>query len=147
MGNEGKFTEQVEANFWNKKSVWKVYSRRTKNNDKDVVKGKTGKMWVENFDFEDWHELEDQYIDSCQSSSDSSSDISESDKEALEVEEMNSEKIREVAEEAGLEGLRCLMNSRVMEERHKINEDERIERSDEALEKCLMETQVMEMEG
>ena len=70
---------------------------------------------VENFDSEDWQELKDQCIDSCQSSNDSSSENSESDKEALEVEEDNTVNNREVVEEARFEGLRSLLDSQVIE--------------------------------
>ena len=103
-GNEGRVTDQVEDSFWNKKSKWKVYSSHTKKKDKEAVKGKAGKVWGENSDFDYWHELEDQCIDSRQSSYDSSSNNSESDKEAMEVEEMNIVDIREAMKKRVLRG-------------------------------------------
>ena len=60
MSFERKFNDQVEASFRNKKSEWKVYSRCPKGkNEKEIVKGKVGKEWVENSYYEDWQELED----------------------------------------------------------------------------------------
>ena len=66
---------------------------------------------------------------------------------------MNTVNIREVAEEAGFEGLRSLLDSQVMElDGQKINEGEMVERSEDVgqpigsntdWKRCLLESQVM----
>ena len=134
-----------------------IHVAQKKKKDKEAVKGKVGNVWLVNSDSDDWRELEDQCIDLCQSSYDSSSDNSESDKEALEVEEVNTVNIKEAAEEVGFEELRSLLDSQVIEsEGQKTNEGEMVERSEdvgqpvgpnEDWKKCLLESQVMEMDG
>lgn len=86
MGNEGRFRDQVEVNFWNKKSEWKVYSRHKHKKDKESIRGKEGKSWPESSDKDDWFGLEGQYNVPGQFSNNSTSENFELDKEALEVE-------------------------------------------------------------
>ena len=62
--------------------------------------------------------------DSCRSFYYSSSDNSVSDKEALECEEINTEKDREATEEEAFEGVRCLLGSQgAGADMHTTNED------------------------
>ena len=114
MGKDDGNADQKEINYWNKRSEWKVYSC-WKRIDREVVNEKAGMVILENSEFEEWHELEEEWLGSGQSSYNSSSDNSELDREVLEVEEINIENIVEEAEEAGFEGFRSLMDQHVLE--------------------------------
>lgn len=70
-----------------------------------------GKRRPDSYDHVDNQRLEAQLIDSCQSIYDSFSDNSKSDKEALEIEEVNTKNDREAGEEVAFEGVRCLLGS------------------------------------
>ena len=69
---------------------------------------------LENFIHDNWQRLEEQFIDSCQSTY-TSSEKYESDKEVFEIEEVDSKKDREVGEEEGYEGMRLLMGEKATE--------------------------------
>ena len=92
---------------------WKVYTRRSKNIEKLSAKGKVGKRSIENFVHQDWQGIEEQHLDSSQSTYNSSSENMESDNEVFEIVDIESEKDREEGEEAGFEAMRCLMGSQV----------------------------------
>ena len=94
----------------------KVYSRRSiKTPIIDLEKGKEvlGDTSLEGTDIGDCQGVEDHQLDFCQSSEDSSSDIFETDNEALLCTEADTEGEREKAEKKGLEGFRCLMESKM----------------------------------
>ena len=108
-GNAGNSKDEVGSCVWNKKFDWKVYTRRSKNREKVSGKRKVGKRSIENFVHVDWQGIEEQHLDSSQSTDNSSSENLESDNEVFEIEDMDSEKEREEGEEAGFEGMRCLL--------------------------------------
>ena len=97
--------------FFNKKSDWKVYSRRRQFLQKGLLKANEGKIRPEGIDVDDWHGLEDLQLDLNQFIDDSSFDNSMSETEGLECYEEETENEREKGEEAGLEGMRCLLGS------------------------------------
>ena len=58
-----------------------------------------------------WKEIEEQGMDTCQSSHSSSSENFDSDKDVFEVVDVDSEKDRDAREEAGYEGMRLLLGT------------------------------------
>ena len=114
-GNAGNSKDEVGSCVWNKKFDWKVYTRRSKNREKVSGKRKVGKRSIENFVHVDWQGIEQQHLDSSQCTDNSSSENLESDNEVFEIEDMDSEKEREEGEEAGFEGMRCLLGLQVSE--------------------------------
>ena len=98
----------------NKKFDWKVYTRRNKSKSKGPAKGKGEIGPLENFIHDNWQGLEEQFIDSCQTTYTSSENY-ESDKEVFEIEEVDFEKDRELGEEEGYERLRLLLGEKTTE--------------------------------
>ena len=70
---------------------------------------------LENYNHDYWQGLEEQFVDSCQSTYTSSSENYESDKEVFKIEDVDSEKEREAGIEEGYEGLRILLGEKSME--------------------------------
>ena len=114
-GNVQVSMVQGDGSSKNKRFEGRVYSRRSKSKEKWLAKGKGQMRPLERHFQDNWKELEEQFIDSCQSSFTSSSENFESDKEAFEIEEVDSDKEREAGEEEGYVGMRLLLGTQDME--------------------------------
>ena len=75
------------------------------------LKAEEGKIRPEGINVDDWHGLEDLQLDLNQSIDYSSSDNFVSNTKTLECNEVETENERDKGEEAGLEGMRCLLGS------------------------------------
>lgn len=115
MVNKGGRNDEENNSFWNKKRQWKVYTRCSNHKQLALAKGNIGKSITEDHNINDWQGLEEQHVVSSQSSYSSSSENSESDNEAFDLEDVDTEKKKAAGEEAGYEGVRCLLGSQVME--------------------------------
>ena len=116
----------------NKTSGWKVYSRRKQFFSNGSIKADEGKITTEGIVGDDCHGLEDLQLELNQSTDDSSSDSSQSDMEALECFDVETENERHKGEEAGLEGLRFLLGAQViLDNDHMLSDGQRSERKED----------------
>lgn len=126
MGENTRGRREGDSGLGNKLDKWKVYSRRRhKKIDAEMDNEGLGESRLQSMDREVCQGLEDHQLASCQSTDDSSSANFESDKEALDIIEVETDIEREKAEEAGFEGIRYLMESKVGESEREDNRGEK----------------------